>query len=103
MRVAPAYTASGCVLLPARSSNRETPLCVRGVYLLLIGSQPAEKTILVDLPPIQVWVTLSGCTPTSPENLCPEIPSLLLTGEEPLPNEHITAIYAVHRWANLPV
>lgn len=66
-----------------------------GVYLLLIGSQPAEKTILVDLPPIQVWLTLSGCTPTSPENLCPQIPSLLLTGEEPLPNEHISAINAI--------
>jgi hypothetical protein len=65
-----------------------------GVYLLLIGSQPAEKTILVDLPPMQVWMTLSGCTPTSLENLCPEIPSLLLTGEEPLPNERITAINA---------
>jgi hypothetical protein len=72
----------------------DTTLCA-GVYLFLIGNQPAEKTILVDLPPIQVWMTLSGCTPTSPENLCPEIPSILLTGEEPLPNEQITAINAV--------
>jgi len=69
-------------------------LCA-GVYLLAIGSEPAEKTILVDLPPIEVWVTLSGCIPSSPENLCPEIPSLLLTGEEPLPNEHVTAITAI--------
>ena len=72
----------------------DASLCA-GVYLLFIGSQPTEKTILVDLPPMQVWVTLSGCTPTFPENLCPEIPSLLLTGEEPLPNEHITAINAI--------
>jgi hypothetical protein len=66
-----------------------------GVYLQSISSQPAEKTILVDLPPIQVWMSISGCTPTTPENLCPQIPSLQLTGEEPLPNEHITAINAV--------
>lgn len=72
----------------------KTSLCP-GVYLLSIGNQPAEKTILVDLPPLQVWVTLSGCTPTSPENLCPQIPSLLLTGEEPLPNESITSIHAI--------
>jgi len=71
------------------------PSLCAGVYLLSIGSQPTEKTILVDLPPIQVWLTLSGCIPTSPENLCPEVPSLLLTGEEPLPNEHITAITAL--------
>lgn len=71
------------------------PSLCAGVYLLLIGSQPEEKTILVDLPPIQVWVTLYGCTPTSLENLCPVIPSLLLTGEEPLPNEHVTAIHAI--------
>jgi hypothetical protein len=79
---------------PQLEQGGDTTLCA-GVYLLAIGSQPAEKTILVALPPIQVWVTLSGCTPTSPENLCPEIPSILLTGEEPLPNEHITAINAV--------
>jgi hypothetical protein len=71
------------------------PSLCAGVYLLLIGSQPEEKTILVDLPPIQVWVTLFGCTPSSPENLCPDIPSLLLTGEELLPNEHISAIHAI--------
>src|SRR3972149_12272413 len=71
------------------------PSLCAGVYLFSTGSQPAEKTILVDLPPIQVWLTLAGCTPTSPENLCPEVPSLLLTGEEPLPNEHITTITAL--------
>ena len=66
-----------------------------GLYLLLIGSQPAEKEILVDLPLMQVWVTLLGCEPTSPENFCSQIPSLLLTAEEPLPNEHITAVHAM--------
>ncbi len=80
---------------PCPQLEKGDPSSCAGVYLLLVGSQPAEKTILVDLPPIKVWLTLSGCTPTSPENLCPQIPSLLLTGEEPLPNEHITAINAI--------
>jgi len=64
-----------------------------GLYLFFIGSAPAERKILVDLPPAQVYVTLSGCTPIPPENICPIIPSLHFRGEEPLPNEQITAIH----------
>jgi hypothetical protein len=64
-----------------------------GLYLYFIGSAPAEKTIEVDLPPSQVYVTLSGCTPVPPENLCPTIPSLHFEGQESLPNEQITAIH----------
>ncbi len=66
--------------------------CV-GLYLFFIGSAPAQKDIEVDLPPSQVYITLSDCTPTPPENLCPAIPSMNFAGEEPLPNEQITAIH----------
>jgi len=76
----------------AVENEGDTSICV-GVYLHLIGSEPAEKTIMVDLPAPKVWVELSGCMPTA-ENLCPTLPSLRLTGEEPLPNERITAIHA---------
>jgi hypothetical protein len=69
------------------------PSGCNGLYLYFIGSAPAEKTIEVDLPPSQVDVTLSGCTPIPPENLCTAIPSLHFEGEEPLPNEQITAIH----------
>ncbi len=79
-----------CQLTP---DNSATTSCT-GLYLFLVNSQPAEKSVVVELPLPQVTVSLSGCTPTSPENLCDQIPSLLLTGEEPLPNEHITAIHA---------
>lgn len=68
-----------------------------GLYLMLIHNQPAEKTVIVELPPAQVYVSLSGCTPTSLENLCPIIPALLLTGDEPLPNEQIETIYALYK------
>jgi hypothetical protein len=71
--------------------SADTSGCV-GLYLFYVSSAPAEKTILVDLPPPTVWVSLQGCEPTSMANLCPEIPKLLLTGEEPLPNEQIIAI-----------
>lgn len=64
-----------------------------GLYIYFIGSAPAEKEIKIDLPPAEVYITLSGCSPTPPENLCPVIPSLHLEGEEPLPNEQITAIH----------
>jgi hypothetical protein len=64
-----------------------------GLYLFYIGSAPAEKEVKIDLPPAQVTVTLSDCSPIPPENFCPTIPSLHLEGVEPLPNEQITAIH----------
>jgi hypothetical protein len=70
---------------------RECP----GVYLHQITSRAAERTIQVDLPSPSVWIALANCTPTVPDNRCPTIPNLLLTGEEPLPNEQITAIHVI--------
>ena len=72
--------------------SSDTQACT-GVYLYFIGSSPAEKAITVNLPSPSVGVSLSGCDPTFPENRCSAIPSLLLTGEEPLPNENIVAIH----------
>lgn len=66
-----------------------------GLYLLFISAQPTEKTIDVELPPAQVWLSLSQCIPTIPENLCGQLPSLLFIGEEPLPNETITALHII--------
>jgi len=64
-----------------------------GLYLYSFGNAPAEKKIEVELPPAKVYVSLSGCTPIAPENLCPIIPKLHLLGDEPLPNEQIVAIH----------
>jgi hypothetical protein len=66
-----------------------------GMYLYLAGYHSGDSTVVVELPPPTVWVTLSGCSLSPPDNLCTVIPSLLLTGEEPLPNEQITAIHAI--------
>jgi len=72
--------------------GREDTSSCSGLYLVQISVQPKEREILVDLPTASAWVSLSGCTPAPPENRCEQLPSLLITGEEPLPNEQITAI-----------
>ena len=63
-----------------------------GLYLYFIGSAPADKDVIVNLPSAQIFVSLSECNPVAPENLCPTIPKLHLVGDEPLPNEQITTI-----------
>jgi hypothetical protein len=66
-----------------------------GLYLFFYGSSPAQKEIVVNLPPSQVMVSLIGCNPIAPENLCPTIPKLHFIGDEPLPNEQITAVHVI--------
>ena len=72
--------------------NEPVPALCEGLYLHFLSSQEKEREVVVDLPPPVVWVDLAGCTPLPPENRCQTLPSLVLTGVEPLPNEHITAI-----------
>lgn len=76
----------------ANTPTCKNPFGCKGVYMHLIGSQAQEREVLVELPEPEIWVSLEGCTLQSPENRCSEIPTLVLTGTEPLPNERITAI-----------
>lgn len=62
-----------------------------GYYLLNVSSKPSEKEITVKLPPPQVWVSVENCNP-DPDGWCSTQPKLVLTGEEPLPNESITSL-----------
>lgn len=66
-----------------------------GVYLFRIDSKTAEKTIEVDLPQPKVWLSLGDCQVLTSDRHCTALPSLVLTGEEPLPNEKITAIHVL--------
>lgn len=75
----------------APCSNDEINSCA-GYYLLHVKTKPATKDVPVILPPAVVWVSVEGCAP-DPDGWCSEQPFLVLTGEEPLPNEKITAIY----------
>ena len=66
-----------------------------GFYLHLVSFEEKEREVIVELPPPTAWISLDGCQPVPPENRCVEIPKLLLTGEEPLPNETITSIEGI--------
>jgi hypothetical protein len=67
-----------------------------GMYLHLVSTQPKKREVTIELPLPQVWVTLEGCIPTPPDNQCQTIPTLVLTGEEPLPEEKIIAIRGLY-------
>jgi hypothetical protein len=84
---------------PACTANNQeefsTTQC-SGLYLHLANFEPAEKETVVDIPPPQVWVTLTNCSQGVAENHCLELPYIELTGEEPLPNEKIININAIY-------
>jgi hypothetical protein len=63
-----------------------------GLYLYFVSSQPKERETIVELPPPVVWLDLEGCTPSPPDNRCLVMPTLVFTGDEPLPNEKILDI-----------
>jgi hypothetical protein len=65
-----------------------------GDYIYLVKTAKSQRQISVTLPPPQVWLSLEGCDSVSRAgtNICETVPTLVLTGEEPLPNEHILRI-----------
>lgn len=71
--------------------GEDTSSCT-GLYLHQVATEPKEKIMLVDLPLPEAWIAISGCDPIPPENRCETLPTLLITAQEPLPNETITYI-----------
>jgi len=69
-----------------------SPSSCKGYYLHFLGSGPDQKIVPVGLPNPLVWVSLKGCTSALGTNVCSTPPVLVLTGEEPLPNEQIISI-----------
>jgi len=80
--------------VPALEGN-DTSSC-SGYYLHKVALEPKEKTISVDLPLPEAWISITGCTLVLPENRCPTLPNLLITGIEPLPNETITQVQGTY-------
>ena len=66
-----------------------------GMYLHAVAKTPAKRKMVVDLPVPEVWVSLTDCNPVPPDNRCSSVPSLILTGEEPLPNETIIRLQGI--------
>ena len=60
-----------------------------GFYLQLVRSEPATRRVSVALPPPVVWVSLQGCTPVNSTFRCDQLPTLVLTAEEPVDGQHI--------------
>jgi hypothetical protein len=65
-----------------------------GYYIFLVNTEVAEREITVELPSALAWVSLEDCqvVSTASTTLCEYLPTLVITGEEPLPNEEITGI-----------
>lgn len=63
-----------------------------GLYLTWVTSRSGLRTIEVDLPPPQVWISLTGCEPTASGQGCRQLPRLMLRGQEPLPNHSIVRV-----------
>lgn len=70
------------------------PQACGGYYLHFSSSETLEKTVGVSLPAPQVWIELENCN-QRPDGGCSTRPTLVLRGEEPLPDEHITSIAGV--------
>ncbi len=65
-----------------------------GYYFYQVSAVPSQREVTVELPAAKAWVDLQDCSPltTIATNLCEFMPTLVITGEEPLPNEQIVGI-----------
>jgi hypothetical protein len=63
-----------------------------GVYLLQVDSRTEERQIEVELPKPQVYLSIENCNSPPGDTRCTSRPNLVLTGDEPLPNETIISI-----------
>ncbi len=78
---------------PAVVTESQLNTC-EGVYLQWVKAVEKQREVEVELPPASVWVSLSGCSRTPPDDRCDRLPALMLSAEEPLPNEAITFVRA---------
>jgi hypothetical protein len=76
--------------LCARTQQREC----HGYYTYEADSWAAVKEIPLYLAPATAWLSLEGCQPveSTSTNICESAPILVITGQEPLPNESITGV-----------
>jgi hypothetical protein len=79
-----------CTIISDKST---VPRQCQGYYLHLVTSRPSEKTVAVDLPPAEAKISLVDCNSVNSTNRCSQIPSLLVTGYEPLPDYEITSVH----------
>lgn len=78
---------------PPCDQTTRTKDCV-GYYIYPVFNKQATKEIPTKLPEATAWITLENCENVSSisTSICESVPSLVITGQEPLPNEGITRI-----------
>lgn len=92
------YNACGETLYKSWAATRpctaaqSDPEACGGYYLQFYRSALAKRDVGVKLPAPMVWVTLDGCAPHNSTFRCDNLPSLVLTSEEPLEGEQITSL-----------
>lgn len=85
---------------PAAVNNGDLTTC-SGYYLHYVGSGAATREVLVQLPSPSVKLSLDGCSVSGTETVCASLPSLVLTGEEPLKDHRIISISYTYRGETL--
>jgi hypothetical protein len=62
-----------------------------GYYVHLISKEKKQRQVPMELAPAAAWLSLEDCHPvlSASTNICETEPTLVFTGEEPLPNESI--------------
>jgi len=75
----------------AVADSNQNELC-SGVYLYQVGKEKLQKEIVVDLPVPRAWIEIVDCEFKNRSGFCSDIPSILISAEEPLPNEIVTQI-----------
>ena len=73
---------------PCSGTNKKC----EGMYLFLAGFEKKEKDIQIELPTANVWIDVKDCISIRSSDICVDIPSLVISAEEPLPNEVISRI-----------
>ncbi len=73
--------------------QQDVSTCI-GYYMQEVSTKKENRTVPVKLPEPEIWVSLENCNP-DPDGWCSTQPNLVLTAEEPLPNETITSIHGL--------
>lgn len=65
-----------------------------GYYIYLLNEMPSQREVVIELPAAEAWINLEDCSPlsTTATNLCEFKPKLVISADEPLPNEEIISI-----------
>lgn len=69
-----------------------SPQDCNGLYLHLSSVTPAMRQVEINLPPVEVFVSVVGCDKNPINNQCTKLPYLRFEAVEPLPNEQIIQI-----------